>query len=190
VPAPNRELARALGDHVRELIARSNRTARRSAILVDSTRHRRSQETLVPQCAWCSKVRIGDFWVTPEEAPPFLVTLLPQRRTHGICPECFAEVERQAGDAVPVSRTTVVVRTAGPLATECLARALHDYAVDEQPNFVLEVRLPDACGNAVNAFLSTVSRCLVENALRPVTIELADHTYVLGEGAREHTPSH
>jgi hypothetical protein len=69
----------------------------------------------------------------------------------------------------------------GLLATECLARALHDYSVRERPNFVLEATLPDAGGTAVSDFLSTVSSCLSENALEPVTIELTDHTYVLGD---------
>jgi hypothetical protein len=170
-------------------MARSDRIARRSAIVVESSRHRRTPETLVPQCAWCGKVRVGGFWATPEEAPTFLVSLLPRRRTHGICPECFANVEREAVDAAPLSRTTVVVRTAGLLATECLTRALGDYEVHERPNFVLEARLPDAGGGAVSAFLSTVSTCLTENGLEPVTIELADRTYVLGDGSHEHAPS-
>ena len=182
------ELGQVLGNRVRELMARSHRIARRSAIVVDSSRHRRAAETLVPQCPWCGKVRVGGFWATPEEAPAFLVSLLPRRRTHGICPECFANVEREAGDAAPLSRATVVVRTAGPLATECLARALGGYEVRERSNFVLEARLPDAGGGAVSAFLSTVSTCLAENALEPVTIELSDRTYVLGEGSHERTP--
>jgi hypothetical protein len=170
-------------------MARSHRIARRSAIVVESSRHRRAPETLVPQCAWCGKMRVGGFWATPEEAPAFLMSILPRRRTHGICPECFANVEREAGGGAPLSRTTVVVRTAGPLATGCLARALRDYEVYERPNFVLEARLPDAGGGAVSAFLSTVSTCLTEEGLEPVTIELADRTYVLGQGSREHTPS-
>jgi hypothetical protein len=174
------ELGQVLGNRVREFVARSNRIARRSAILVDSSRHRRSPETLVTQCAWCDKLRVGGFWATPDEAPSFLVSLLPRRRTHGICPECFADVERQAADSAPLSRRTVVVRAVGPLATECLARALHDYSVRARPNFVLEATLPDAGGTAVGGFLSTVSSCLSENALEPVTVELTDHMYVLG----------
>ena len=176
-----RELGEVLADRVRELMTRSHRIARRSAIVVDASRHRRAVETLVPQCAWCGKVRVGGFWAAPEEAPAFLATFLPHRRTHGICPDCFAEVERQAGEEAPLSRRTVVVRTPGPLATECLARALHAYEVRERANFVLEATLPDAGGATVSAFLSSVSSCLAENALEPVMIELADHTYVLGD---------
>jgi hypothetical protein len=124
---------------------------------------------------------MGGFWATPAEAPAFLVSLVLHRRTHGICPECFAEVERQAGEEAPLSRKTVVVRTPGPLAAECLTRALHTYGVRERPNFVLEATLADAGGGSVNAFLSNVSSCLAENALEPVMIELADTTYVLGD---------
>ena len=171
------ELGLVLGNRVRELAARTNQTARRSAILVDSSRHRRSSETLVTQCAWCGKLRVGGFWASPDEAPPFL----PRRRTHGICPECFAEVERQADNGGPLSRRTVVVRAAGPVATECLARALHGYQVHERPDFMLEATLPDGGGAAVSGFLSAVSSCLTENALEPVTVELTDRTYVLGD---------
>ena len=162
-------------------MTRSHRIARRSAIVVDASRHRRAPTTLVPQCAWCGKVRVGRFWATPEAAPAFLVSVLRDRRTHGICPDCLADVERQAGEDAPLSRRTIVVRTAGPLATECLTRALHAYEVHERPNFALEATLPDAGGTAVTAFLSTISSCLAENALEPVTIELADNTYVLGD---------
>ena len=70
------ELGQVLGNRVRELVARSNRIARRSAILVDSSRYRRSTETLVTQCAWCGKLRVGGVWATPDEAPLFLVSLL------------------------------------------------------------------------------------------------------------------
>src|SRR5262249_47686389 len=152
-----------------------------SAILVDSSRHRRSPEDLVTQCAWCGKLHVGGFLANPDEAPLFLVALLPRRRPHGICPRCFTEVGRRAAGNAPLSPRTVVVRTAGPLATECLARALHGYAVRERPGFVLEATLPEAGGTAVSGFLSTVSSCLTANALEPVTIELTDHTYVLGD---------
>jgi hypothetical protein len=148
---------------------------------VGASRHRRAEETLVPQCAWCGKVRVGGFWAAPEEAPTFLATLLPHRRTHGICPECFADVQGQSGEEAPQSRRAVVLRTSGPLATECPARALHAYEVRERPTFVLEATLPDAGGATVSAFLSTVSSCLAENTLEPVMVELADRTYVLGD---------
>jgi hypothetical protein len=182
------ELGEVLGDRVRELIARSSRIARQSAILVGASQHRRADEGLMPQCAWCGKVRVGGQWTLPEELPDFLADHLDDRRTHGICPDCFAAVERDAGAAGPLARTAVLVRTDGPLAVECLFRALRDYHLRERPDFVLEATLPDAGGSAVNAFLSVVSRCLAEYRLDPVTIELSDRTYVLGESTDTQQP--
>ena len=188
VTATGGELGEVLGDRVRELISRSSRITRRSAILVGASQHRRADESLVPQCAWCGKVRVGGHWTLPEELPDFLAELLEDRRTHGICPDCFAAVERDAGDAAPLGRTAVLVRTDGPTAVGCLFRVLHGYQLTERPDFVLEVTLPDPGGAAVNAFLSVVSRCLAENRLHPVTIELSDRTYVLGENKDTQQP--
>ena len=169
-------------------MARSHRIARRSAIVVEASRHRRTSETLVPQCAWCGKVRVGGHWTLPEELPDFLADHLENRHTHGICPDCFAAVERDAGAAPPLGRSSVLVRTDGPPAIECLFRALRGYQLRERPDFVLEATLPDPGGAAVNAFLSVVSRCLAENRLHPVTIELSDRTYVLGENKDTQQP--
>jgi hypothetical protein len=186
VPA-SLELSDALISHVREVIAHSTRITRRSAILVDSSQHRRARDTLIPHCAWCGKVRLGGSWVRCEELPSFLADLLHDRRTHGICPDCLDEVQRQSDDA-PLPPTRVVIRAAGPVAIECLSRALRDYGLRQRPNFALEATLPDAGGGAVSALLSTVSRCLGDHALEPVTIELSDRTYVLGEGPRAGEP--
>jgi hypothetical protein len=179
VTPTGRELGEALGDRVRELLVRSGRITRRSAILVGSSQHRRVEESLVPQCAWCGKVRIGGHWTLFDELPRFLSDLLEGRRTHGICPDCFADVERRAGDSAPLARTAVVIRTDGPIAVGCLTRSLNRYRLLERPDFVLVATLPDPGGAAVNAFLSVVSNCLAENRLAPVTVELADRAYVL-----------
>jgi hypothetical protein len=137
----------------------------------------------VPHCAWCGKVRVGGHWNAPDELPGFLGGLLDGRRTHGICPDCFTEVERQT----PPARTAVLIRTSGPDAVECLLDSLDRYQVRERPEFVLEATLPDPGGAAVNTFLSAVSRCLAESGLEQVTIELADHTYLL-ESDRDAPP--
>ena len=181
VTPTERELGEVLGDRVRELLARSGLIARRSAILIGSSQHRRLEESLVAQCAWCGKVRIGGHWTLREELPSFLRDLLDDRRTHGICPDCFADVERRAGEAAPLARTAVVIRTDGPIAVECLTRALQRYRLRERPDFMLEATLPDPGGAAVNTLLSAVSSCLAENGLAPVTIELTDRTYLLGD---------
>ena len=111
------------------MISRSSRITRRSAILVGASQHRRADESLVPQCAWCGKVRVGGHWTLPEELPDFLADHLENRHTHGICPDCFAAVERDAGAAAPLGRSSVLVRTDGPLAIECLFRALRGYQI-------------------------------------------------------------
>jgi len=65
---------------------------------------------------------------------------------------------------------------------------LNGYQLRERPGFVLEATLPDPGGAAVNAFLSVVSRSLAENRLAPVTIELSDRTYLLGESTDTQQP--
>ena len=186
---PSRDLGQVLSDRVQELIVRSSRVTRRSAILIESSRHHRERETLVPHCAWCGKVQVGGYWTLPQEVPAFLAALLEERGTHAICPTCFTELERHSGDAAPLPRSSVLIHADGPLAAECMRRALQEYPVRERPDFLLEATLPDAGGGAVSALLSTVSRCLAQNVLAPVTIELADRTYVLGDEPRAQEPA-
>jgi hypothetical protein len=181
-------VAEALAGQVRELIARSGRITRRSAILVDSSRHARASDTLIAHCAWCGRIRVGDGWAPPEEVPEFLTHLLAERRTHTICPACFEDVQGASGDA-PLPASVVLIHAAGPIAVECLVHALSAYKVRERPSFALEVTLPDGGGVAVSTLLSVVSACLVENGLEPVTLELSDRAYVLGEGARVRHPA-
>lgn len=181
-------IGEALAGQVRELIARSGRITRRSAILVESSRHARTRTTLVPHCAWCGRVRVGGVWAPPEEVPGFLADLLRDRRTHSICPSCFEEVQRESSDARR-SGTAVLVRAAEPLAVECLTRTLAAYDVVERPSLALEVALPDGGKATVSKLLSTVSECLARNRLEPVTVELADRTYVLGDSPHAHHPA-
>jgi hypothetical protein len=172
-------IADTLTQRVRELLARSHRIVRRSAILIVSSQHARSRDSLIAHCAWCEKVRVGGVWVAPEELPRFVADLPGERRTHGICPTCLEEVQRRS-QAAPIPPTAVVIRAPGPLAVESLSRALHGYALHERPNFALEATLPNTGSAALKTLLSKVSSCLEENELGPVTIELSDRTYVLG----------
>jgi len=121
-------------------------------------------------------------WVGMEEVPQFLIAdlRLGDRRTDGICPECFDEAQRLAGDGVPQPASCVVIRTSGTLAVQCLSRDLSAYRLTQRNDFVLEAILPDGGGGALSTLLSLVARCLDENELAPVTIELADRAYVLG----------
>jgi hypothetical protein len=173
-------LSETLLEHVQVVLARSRRIARRSSIVTHASRHAREPDGLLTHCAWCGRLRLGEDWVPLEEVPQFLLGGPADRRTHGICPECFDEAQRRAGDGAPRPATVVVIRTNGPLAVECLSRALSGYALVERTDFALEARLPDATGTSVGSLLSHVSCCLEENGLAPVTVELADRAYVLG----------
>jgi len=62
-------------------------------------RRARERESLIAHCTWCGKVRVGGNWARSDDVPGFLTDLLRERRTHGICPACLDEVQRQAADA-------------------------------------------------------------------------------------------
>ena len=173
-------LSEDLLEHVHLALDRSRRLTRQSSIVTHASRYVREASTLVAHCAWCERLRLGEDWVCLEEVPHFLLAQLGDRRTYGICPECFEEAQRLAGDGAPRPTKSVLIRTNGPLAVECLSRALSAYPLTERTDFVLEAILPDGGGSAAGAFLSLVAHCLEENALAPVTIELADRAYVLG----------
>jgi hypothetical protein len=167
-----------LVEYVRNALDRSSRIKRRSAIVTSASWHRRHTETFLTRCAWCQRLRLDEEWVPSEEVPPFLLADLDDRSTHGICPSCFSEAERVSGDGVPLSITAVVIRTNGPVAVECLGRALAAYPLREHSDFAVEVTLESA--GTVSGLLARVSRCLEENHLAPVTVELTDRIYVLG----------
>ena len=76
-------------------------------------------------------------------------------------------------------RARVAVHADGPLAVECLTRALRGYELRERPNFVLEAALPDSAQRSISTLLSIVSRCLTDYGLEALTIEVADRTYLL-----------
>ena len=48
---------------------------------------------LLPICAWCKKVRDDRSYWSSVDA--YLTRHLDVQITHGICPECFARVERE-----------------------------------------------------------------------------------------------
>ena len=49
------------------------------------------QETYIPMCAWCRKVRVDNRWMPFEE---FLLQQNDLRTTHGICEGCAAGVKK------------------------------------------------------------------------------------------------
>ena len=50
------------------------------------------------RCAWCNRIRVGDCFVSVD--PSIMGDGdLPERTTHGICPECFERVSARAAAA-------------------------------------------------------------------------------------------
>lgn len=181
VYANSETLAEVLAEHVRALGAESARLVRRSAILIESSQRTRAHDSLVPHCAWCGRIRVGGVWAHPEELPSFFAAVVRDRQSNSICPSCFDEVQAESRQ-VPLPPTIVVVRASGRNTSECLSDTLAaTYTVRHRPHDALEVTLSDVSGRTVNSLLSAISGCLAANRLDPVTIELADQTYVLGE---------
>ena len=52
----------------------------------------REGSALICRCAWCERVQLDQGWCTPPELPP--LRALAERVSHGICPDCIAELRR------------------------------------------------------------------------------------------------
>jgi hypothetical protein len=171
----DRTLYQELFDHVRRVVDRSSVLMRQSRIVVDASRQSRDRSALVTHCAWCERLRLGEEWADPEDVPGFLRTALGDRRTHGICPSCLAAVQASA----PLRRSQAAIH--GSRATlDALAAGLDGYTVRRVSDGMVEITLSGATGHAVNELLSRVAQCLDEGKLGPVSIQLADGSYVLG----------
>ena len=62
-------------------------------------REARGGEKLLLRCAWCGKLQIGDEWLRLEAIGSGQMRIaeeLVRRSTHGICPECYDRVSREA----------------------------------------------------------------------------------------------
>ena len=57
-------------------------------------------EGLLHVCAWCRKINVNDQWVSLEQ---YFKTELNTNTSHGICPECSANVLAQAEKGAAVS---------------------------------------------------------------------------------------
>jgi hypothetical protein len=56
---------------------------------------------LLLRCAWCGKLQIGDEWLLLEAVGSGQMRIAEElvwRSTHGICPECYERVSREAAD--------------------------------------------------------------------------------------------
>jgi hypothetical protein len=52
----------------------------------------RLPDALITRCAWCDRYLVGDQWLRKEEVAAFLRDD-GSGVTHGICPDCFAQVQ-------------------------------------------------------------------------------------------------
>jgi hypothetical protein len=82
-----------------ELAARAARAIEQAAAEVDrSVMLHRVVQVLhvngvdVTSCAWCDRYHIGDGWYSEDASRLILALAASHRLTHGICPDCFAEV--------------------------------------------------------------------------------------------------
>jgi hypothetical protein len=57
------------------------------------------REELPVRCAWCGRTPVDGVWVAEAHAAHAV-----HEATHGICPECFAEQERQRKAAQRAAR--------------------------------------------------------------------------------------
>jgi hypothetical protein len=81
------------------LAAQMRRACDRAGVLVAQSlllRHLRAasrgRRALVCRCAWCERFRLDGRWLSLAEVPP--PPAVEEHLTHGICPDCFADLEQ------------------------------------------------------------------------------------------------
>jgi hypothetical protein len=83
----------ALARQVMELLELRRVSARLAAALENV----RTLSGLLPICAWCKRVRDDQgYWSKVEE---YITARTEAEFTHGICPDCYAKVQREEGRA-------------------------------------------------------------------------------------------
>ncbi|HZT85113.1 MAG TPA: hypothetical protein VE984_06790 [Gaiellaceae bacterium] len=90
-------VARALAAH--EEACRLNRDAVRVRRLARILREAGSGSRMLVHCAWCGRLEVGDEWLrldTIGSGQTRIAERIVRRSTHGICPDCFARVSRDA----------------------------------------------------------------------------------------------
>lgn len=88
---------RALGaqERARTLSIDAARITRLARVL----REARAGGKLLLHCAWCRKLQVGDEWLQLDaigSGQTRIAEQLVRQSTHGICPECFERVSREA----------------------------------------------------------------------------------------------
>jgi cytochrome c2 len=90
--SPSEELAERVAA-ARRHAAEASEEARRLRLLVKKLRDATHGPEMLVRCAWCGRIRAGDQWFAV--GPDLHVQLTPgniDRSSHGICPECLAEL--------------------------------------------------------------------------------------------------
>ena len=172
IDAMGSEFADALAKRVHEVVAQSEAAGARSHVLIDASRYVRFDETYVPRCAWCGRIALGGAWVEEAEVPPFVRSALESRSTDGICPACFAE-------QLPTPGNRVVVHAGNRRAADRIAAKLADYVLEQRPDHVLDVRVPNHDERFVAQLLSRLADCLEADHLDPVQVRIGRRSYTL-----------
>lgn len=90
---PPEDLVTTLRRRMRRAIEEAERAVERSESLTAARRLVR-ERALLKRCAWCGRVSFGSGWHGADQLPGFVPERVHERATHGICPGCFAEMER------------------------------------------------------------------------------------------------
>jgi hypothetical protein len=92
-PKVDPSLADELEERLNAVTAAVRRTLSRSATLLAASQKQRDG-SFATRCAWCGRVAVATQFLEPEETPSFLLGSHGPAMTHGICPECVAELRR------------------------------------------------------------------------------------------------
>jgi hypothetical protein len=87
-------VARALG--AREQARSPSVDAARVTQLSHLLREARAGRTLLLRCAWCEKLQVGSEWLRLDVGGSGQTRIAEDLSSHGICPECFDRVRREA----------------------------------------------------------------------------------------------
>ena len=96
---PEDELVRTLRHRVRKAVADSGHAVEWSQRLAAARRLLRERR-LLRHCAWCGCVSFGSGWTSLDQLPGFVPESVRDRATHGVCPGCLEQLQRQEADRV------------------------------------------------------------------------------------------
>jgi hypothetical protein len=90
-------MADELEERLVAAMAAVRQTISRSVTLLAAAQKLRDG-SLATRCAWCGRISVATRFLAPAETPAFLLSSHGPAMTHGICPECVAEL-RKAGQS-------------------------------------------------------------------------------------------